>query len=70
MSKMSDLMYKAVSVVAAASGRSRDSLQQEFLDDRAAFYRHYEEYLQKLTQEEKDALRGGRRPPPVKTDEW
>jgi len=70
MSRMSDLMYKAVSVVAAATGRSRDGLQQEFLDDRAAFYNKYEEHLRKLTREEKDALRGGPRTPPPRTDEW
>jgi hypothetical protein len=56
---MKELMYKAVTVVAAASGRDRQALELEFLDDHEAFFRKYEEYLRKLPEEDKKALRGG-----------
>jgi hypothetical protein len=59
MKHLKELMYKAVSVVAAASGRDRGVLELEFLDDHAAFYRKYEEYLRALPEEDKNALRGG-----------
>ena len=56
MSKMSDLMNKAVIVVEAATRRDRRALEMEFLDDRVAFYRKYEEYLRKMPEEDKKAL--------------
>ena len=55
-SRMTELMHKAVSVVETATRRDRRVLEQEFLDDRAAFYRKYEEYLRKLPEEDKKAL--------------
>ncbi len=56
MSKMSELMNKAVTVVEVATRRDRRALEMEFLDDRGAFYRKYEEYLRKLPEEDKKAL--------------
>jgi phosphoserine phosphatase len=58
MTKMTELMKKAVGVVEAATRRDRRALEMEFLDDRAAFYRKYEEHLRKLPDEDKKALRG------------
>jgi len=58
MSRMTELMNKAVGVVEAATRRDRRALELEFLDDRAAFYRKYEEHLRKLPEEDKKILRG------------
>jgi hypothetical protein len=58
MSKMTELMKKAVGVVEAATRRDRRALELEFLDDRAAFYMKYEEHLRKLPEDEKKMLRG------------
>ncbi len=60
MSKTTELMNKVVTVVEAATRRDRQALEMEFLDDRAAFYRKYEEYLRKLPDEDKRALTGSR----------
>ncbi len=60
MSVMTELMNKAVSMVEAATRRDRRALEMEFLDDRAAFYRKYEEHLRKLPEEDKRALLGSR----------
>jgi hypothetical protein len=56
MSKIGELMHKVVGVVETATKRDRRALEMEFLDDRAAFYRKYEEYLRRLPDEEKKAL--------------
>lgn len=56
MNKMTELMHKVVSVVEAATRRDRRALEAEFLDDRAAFYRKYEEHLRKLPVEDRKAL--------------
>jgi hypothetical protein len=56
MSKITELMHKAVGVVEAATRRERRVLELEFLDDRVAFYRKYEEHLRKLPEEDKRAL--------------
>jgi hypothetical protein len=56
MNKMVELMHKAVGVVEAATRRDRNSLEQEFLNDRAAFYRKYEEHLRKLPEADRKAL--------------
>lgn len=56
MSRMSELMKKAVGVVESATQRDRQALEMEFLDDRVAFYRKYEEYLRRLPEEDKKAL--------------
>ena len=56
MSKISELMHKAVGVVEAATRRDRKALEMEFLDDRVGFYRKYEEYLKKMPEEDKKAL--------------
>ena len=58
MVRMTEVMYKAVSIVAAASGRDRRALELEFLDDHRAFFRKYEEHLRKLPDEDKKSLRG------------
>jgi len=60
MNRTSELMNKVVTVVEAATRRDRRALEQEFLDDRAAFYRKYEEYLRRLPDEDKRALSGAR----------
>jgi hypothetical protein len=58
MSRLTELMHKAVSVVEAATRRDRQALELEFLDDRGAFYRKYEEHLRKLPDADKKALAG------------
>lgn len=60
MSKATELMHKAVAVVEAATRRDRRALEMEYLDDRASFFRKYEEHLRKLSDEDKRALRGSR----------
>jgi hypothetical protein len=60
MSRTTELMYKAVSVVEAATGRNRQALELEFLDDHVAFYRKYEEHLRKLPDADRKALQGSR----------
>lgn len=59
MTRMTELMHKAVGVVEAATRRDRRALELEFLDDRAAFYRKYEEHLRKLPEADKKALATG-----------
>lgn len=60
MSNARELMQKAVAIVEAATRRDRRALELEYLDDRAGFYRKYEEYLRKLPDEDKRALGGSR----------
>jgi hypothetical protein len=60
MSKARELMQKAVGIVEAATRRDRRALEMEYLDDRAAFYRKYEEHLRKLPEEDKRALSAAR----------
>ena len=60
MSKITEVMHKAVSMVEAATRRDRRALEAEFLDDRAAFYRKYEEHLRKLPDEDKRAFGAAR----------
>jgi len=60
MSSTTELMYKAVGIVEAATRRDRKALEMEFLDDRVAFYHKYEEHLRKLPEADRRALSGSR----------
>jgi hypothetical protein len=60
MGSARELMQKVVAIVEAATRRERRALEMEYLDDRAAFYRKYEEHLRKLPDDDKRAMSGAR----------